>query len=454
MNKNILSTLLIIPFIVLIIYLFLGESISKKMNDILNSKNTQNAAENIDPLELALVQGNAQLSLILSNLETDDNKSLGYTGQSKMAIDSKDNLYVTYRQKVEGQYEIFVAKIDKNSQLIFNKPVTSLDSTQRVSSIAIDYQDNIHLVWYGLNTNEEKLGRQIKYIKSTDGGESWSNPINIGPVLGYQQEDYWQEHPQISTYQKDVYIVWEGKDTENKNQQIKFAHSANQGQTWSSWKNIVPQNNLEEGKTKSSQSRPSITIDSNGHLHLIFYSTFGGNIQSIRYAYSKNKGSTWTNTASISGQENIDARHTTAAYLKNKIITVWRQGPKDKDDGPSQIYYSILNLDENKWTQPTLVHKSKNFQYFPAITTNGDTAIISYMETPKDGGYPNEDPEPGTIYLTRLGLTDLKITEPLTIDRSSAYPHLTLNVEKNIFYLVYQKDLNPAKILIKVGKFE
>jgi hypothetical protein len=453
-NKNLLSTFLIIPFLILIVYLFLGNSITEKVNSILNKKSSQNTAESTNALDLALIEGNAQLSLILSNIETDDNKSLGYTGQNKMAIDSKDNLYFTYRQKVEGQYEIFVAKVDKNSQVVFNKPVTSLSSTQRVSSIAIDYQDNIHLVWYGLDTEEENLGRQIKYIKSTNGGETWSDPVNIGPVLGYQQEDYWQEHPQISTYLKDIYIVWEGKDTGYENQQIKFAHSKNQGNSWSTYQNIVPQEVIEATAKPASQSRPSITIDSKGNLHLIFYSTLGGNTQQIRYAYSQDKGESWTSPASISPQENIDARHTTTAYLKDKIIAVWRQGTRDKDDGPSQIYYSILNLNENNWTKPTIVHETKNFQYFPAITTNGDTAIISYMETPNDGGYPNEDPEPSTIYLTKLGLSDLKITEPLTIDTNSAYPHLTLNIEKNIFYLIYQKDLNPSKVLIKVGKFE
>ena len=182
-------------------------------------------SQTTNSLALDLTNTNLKTESFNEYISTDDNKGLGYTGQNKIAIDSKGNIYFVYREKVEGKYEIFITKIDKNKNLVFNKPVTDIKSTQRVPSMTIDYRDNIHIVWYGIDINQENLGRQIKYIKSANGGETWTNPINIGPVTGYKQEDYWQEHPQISSFEKNLFIVWEGKDENNQNQQIKTKQS-------------------------------------------------------------------------------------------------------------------------------------------------------------------------------------------------------------------------------------
>ena len=372
MNKNILLLILFTPIILGIVYAFYGSRIPSSFLNLLN--NTK--IETTKPIDLEVLNSSFNIKTIQNSMQTDDEKGLGYTGQNKIAIDSKGNTYITYRQKQNGKYEIFVAKFDKNNEAIFNKQITEIKSAQRVSSIAIDYRDTIHIVWYGIDSIEELLGRQIKYSHSSDGGETFSKPLNIGPVEGYKSEDYWQEHPQISTYKNNLFIVWEGKDTNNENQQIKFASSANSGKTWSTWRNIYP-------TAGNAQSRPSIVVDSTQNLHLFFYSNFGEESPQIKYSSSDNAGKTWTNPVKISNNSNEsknDSRHVSAAYLKDKIIAVWREGPKDNDQGPSQIYYSILDITKGKWTEAQKVAKSSNYQFFPAITTNGATAVIAFME--------------------------------------------------------------------------
>ena len=442
MNKNLLSLLLFLPLIIALTYHFAGNQIINFIKAKMSSKESQTT----NSLALDLTNTNLKTESFNEYISTDDNKGLGYTGQNKIAIDSKGNIYFVYREKVEGKYEIFITKIDKNKNLVFNKPVTDIKSTQRVPSMTIDYRDNIHIVWYGIDINQENLGRQIKYIKSANGGETWTNPINIGPVTGYKQEDYWQEHPQISSFEKNLFIVWEGKDENNQNQQIKIATSANSGQTWTKWRNVYL-------TTDSTQSRPSAIVDAKGQLHLFFYSTLGEESQEIRYLSSNDLGKTWTNPIKISNNSKNDSRHVAASYLKNKIIAVWREGPKDYDLGVAQIYYSILDLTDNKWTEPQIVAKSNKYQLFPAITTNGSTAIISWMETEDNSDFPNEDPEAGKLYITKLDLTKKEISKARQIDANAAYPNLTLDIENDTFYLLYQQGGIPSQIILKSGKF-
>jgi hypothetical protein len=447
MNKNIPAAILITPFIILTIYMIWGSQIRSWILKKIDNQADTPPTEHSDPINLNTITSEINLREINADIKTDDNKGLGYTGQNKIALDSKGNIYITYRNKNEGRYEIFVAKFDKDQNLIFNKAITKYESTQRVPSLTIDYEDNIHIVWYGLDPQQENLGRQIKYTKSTDKGETWSTPQNIGPVEGYKNEDYWQEHPHISSFKKNLYVVWEGKDNENPNQQIKFASSNDSGENWSTWKNIY----VTKG---DSQSRPTVIVDSKGVINLFFYSGYETENSQIRYAYSKDEGATWSTPVLLSKNQSNDARHIAAAYLKDKIIAVWREGPRDKDAGGTNIYYSIL--DSNQWTAPQPITPSvSEYKFFPSITTNGSTAIISWMQTPKYSDFPNEDPEGGDLYITKIDLNQLVIKEPILIDTESSYSNLSLDVERNVFFLLYEKGLSePFPIKIKFGKFE
>ena len=150
---------------------------------------------------------------------TDDLKGLGFPDSRKLAQDSQGNLYVAYRKKHRAdnklRYHIFVAKSPDQGTtwqtLNNNRPIEKIgDYTQRVPSIAIDSQDTLHVVWYGLDAEQGSNEREIKYVRSTNGGESWSEWQNIVEVPDYNGGTLWQEHPVLHIGRDDtLYLVWQ-----------------------------------------------------------------------------------------------------------------------------------------------------------------------------------------------------------------------------------------------------
>ena len=99
-------------------------------------------SQTTNSLALDLTNTNLKTESFNEYISTDDNKGLGYTGQNKIAIDSKGNIYFVYREKVEGKYEIFITKIDKNKNLVFNKPVTVTDYPKEIKSFYMRLNDD------------------------------------------------------------------------------------------------------------------------------------------------------------------------------------------------------------------------------------------------------------------------------------------------------------------------
>lgn len=352
--------------------------------------------------------------------DSEDIKGLGYSGQNKLVSNSKGQIFTTYRKKVNEQYSVFVSKlIIENGQLKAEKGVNVSNpdenlASQRVGSLFVDSKDNIHLVWYGENENGNS-GRQIKYAKSNNNGETWTEPIVISTVEGFNKEDLWQEHPSVIVDSEGIiYIAWEGKDKTHSSQQIKFSKSAD-GIIWSDWKNILPNN--------SSQSRPNILVNSKGDLFVLAYSRSGLENQQIWFTKSADKGESWSDWQRVSSS-GTDARHVDAATDNNDNIHItWRQGEENKK---SQIYYSKYSNKED-FSKPLKVAPSNVYQFFPQIGLGKkDEIYISWIETDKKSNYPEDDPETGDSYITSKSSPDINFKPKTIIEKKALYPNLWL----------------------------
>lgn len=364
---------------------------------------------------------------------SDDIDSLGFPPQRKIVLDNKGNVFVAYRKKFNGNFEIFVAKISKqDGKWVVSgneKPIVQIGgNAQRVPAIAIDSRNGLHIVWYGADNNTQEGNRQIKYIQSQDGGQTWSEWLDISPVESYNNGDYWQEHPYISVGRNDeLYVVWEGKDSQNNNQQIKFTKSQNMGKTWSHWQNI----SVTPGGT---QSRPVIIQDSAGKLHLLMYSSLGKSIQQIQYSFSLNDGQTWSKWQNISNSF-FDTRHMSAIIDKNNLIhVVWRSVTPL---GPTQIYYSFLN--KGQWSEPKLIAESSHNQFFPSIGIDeSNNLYVTWMETDKNYNLPREKPEGGQIYTAEIQNGQTEQHKLQSQGEKNLYPSLPAKiVEINNLFLIY-----------------
>lgn len=335
--------------------------------------------------------------------ETQNSKAMGYTDSRKIVRDSHGNLYVAYRKKYklfyETAYHIFVAKSADNGLtwhvLNHGQPIETVgDFNQRVPAIAIDQADGLHVVWYGpdeITTNDDE--NQIKYVRSTDGGLTWSAWRNITPVTGYSGQALWQEHPTIYVGSDNlIYVVWEGRDDwYTQSAQIKFTRSNDGGYSWTPWVNVAPSNH--------SHSRP-VLVASGEQLYVFAYGNRGG-MQQILYASSTNQGNHWSHWQPVtpSGQ---DQRHVAAAVDNaGGIHIVWRQPPFSASSAQSdktQIYYAVF--DGVNWSSPVQVGShAGSAQTYPSIAVDAEQLVwITWVETTDPYNFPNDAPTTGSVY--------------------------------------------------------
>lgn len=365
--------------------------------------------------------------------QTQNNKAMGYTDSRKIVRDSLGNLYVAYRKKYklhdETAYHIFVAKSSDNGSrwrvLNGQRPIATVgDINQRVPAIAIDQHDGLHVVWYG----PDEMGaaeneNQIKYVHSADGGESWSAWRNISFVAGHQDQSLWQEHPTIFIDQANrIYIVWEGRDEwHTDGSQIKFIKSSDGGLSWSTWVNIAP--------SRSSRSRPSL-IATSEKLYLFAYGARNG-LRQILYASSTDDGLSWSGWQQVAPAFQ-DQRHVSAAVdAKGIIHIVWRQlpfWPTTEQDQSAQIYYATF--DGAIWSAPVRVGAHRGVaQTYPSITVDREEIVwITWLETTDPYDFPNDAPTTGSVYYAAKNHRGWSTPLRFASGNNNLYPSLRRNL--------------------------
>ncbi|MBD3238260.1 MAG: hypothetical protein GF332_01290 [Candidatus Moranbacteria bacterium] len=367
--------------------------------------------------------------------QTDDRRALGYPGQRKIVRNKQGDYFIAYRKKYQGDHQIYVAKLSKvDSDWRISgtrKPVAFFpgDLDQRVPSIDIDEQGTLHLVWYGSDQPYRKNYRQIKYTQSQD-GLNWQPWRNIAQVQGYSNYNlYWQEHPYIDCGENGIYIVWEGKDQQFQKQQVKFIKSTDKGQTWSEWKNVNPMAN-------KTQSRPLILQDSKKNLHLLMYASLGQGEQQIQYAKSKDQGETWTDWQSLSNS-NFDSRHFSASMdEQDRIYLVWRIYDTA---GEKKAQIMLRTMDENGWGDIRAVESKTDInQFFPGIAVQNQSQgyLIAWIASAQAFGLPREDPLQGDLNLVLFD-KNLNKKDKLTSFGNIYYPSLIENFQNQEAAMVF-----------------
>lgn len=411
-----------IVFLALVMWL-LYISFRQKKNDVLISpkevvkikESSSSVAIPFKPSPIGI-----QVGTPIKITKTEDVKALGYTGQKKMVRDTLGNIYIAYRNKYNGEYQIFVAKLTKQAgggykALYTNRPIANLgdDATQRVPAISIAEDNTLYVTWYGLE-ERKGIGRQVKFSLSKDFGSTWSKWKNIALVSGYDEsEDYWQEHPSIATRSENIYIVWEGKDKEFSEQQVKFTKSMDGGTTWLPWKNIHTTND-------HTQSRPVITLTDDGSLHVLMYSNDGDN-QQIWYSRSSDEGLSWTEWENIS-KSAFDSRHVDLVAVENKLHSVWREYREEK----AVIMYAVF--ESGTWSTAQVLKDSSKHQLFPSIHSLANMVAVTWTETADSSDLPREAPSSGVVNYAILepSSNELKFGK-LDASSDTLYSHILID---------------------------
>lgn len=172
---------------------------------------------------------------------------------SAIAIDSQDNIHIIYDRIVAGQSVVFYMKRTNGSWGSEETVSQVLGSSQRNAVIAIDFLDNVHVVWRGGGEGIFSANVQIKYRKRTAGG--WGSMELVTDINNTQYL------PSIAIDSADnVHVVWYGRGWEGKTQRnIRYRKRTT---TWQTPEAITD--------ISHSQYIPQIALDSNDVPHVVW----------------------------------------------------------------------------------------------------------------------------------------------------------------------------------------
>ncbi|MCG2825278.1 MAG: hypothetical protein L6265_01650 [Thermoplasmatales archaeon] len=206
---------------------------------------------------------------------TDDHRDEYDHFNSVVAVDSNDNLhlaYVTNRPSGIGGYsiyEIHYRKFDGNNWSEEVNVSNSIYGAKNYPSVAVDSQNNVHVVWLDTRDDPEAIKGEIYYTKLDTNGDILVN----NSKLTEHYESSWAPSIAIDK-QNNVHIVWLIDHNASHNE-LRYMKLDNDGNI------IINDTYLTESCAKDADyfSIPRIAIDSMNRLHVVFMDDGDGNYE-------------------------------------------------------------------------------------------------------------------------------------------------------------------------------
>lgn len=161
-------------------------------------------------------------------------KPINLSNSSLNTVDSaigvfENNFYVVWNDMTKRSTNIFFAKSEDSGQT-FGKPINLSNTSgtpiiNRDGSLAVS-DGIIFLVWY----DESEKENYIHFTKSTDGGLTFSTPINLS------QSNATSKYAQVAANGKNVYVMWQ--DYSQGNSEVFLRESTDYGVTFGGIKNL------------------------------------------------------------------------------------------------------------------------------------------------------------------------------------------------------------------------
>ena len=378
---------------------------------------------------------------------TNDWQGLAWGETRKLAVDSRGTIYLAYRSvvaTVQG-YKAFVDfSTDSGSTWLHlgGGPIHPGNQVQRVPAVSMGSNGVMQVVWNEVPTDVSG-DRQIWYSRWL--GDRWSLPEIIPSYIpGNQNQNapdplHWQEHPDILVDRFNpsrVYVVWEGTDPANLASGAcpsncttpMFTESENGGSSWSNYTKLVQPNG-------ESQSRPTISQDSNGLLHVAWYATnqtVKGNAQ-IRYVYSKDFGKSWSSeTQPVPETYGVDQRYPSlAADSRGDVYMVWKEKRQSSSQNSPQNQTLYSELAGGVWSPPKVIHPDTQNQMFPTIQVDNESNIYVGWYTGGPYSWPGDPPsqfDGSQIWIAKFnGTWSARQLTSSTTNRSINFPANPIN---------------------------
>jgi len=207
-------------------------------------------------------------------------RSPGQAFEPEIAIDSLGVINVAWEDTAPGESVIMFSRSTDGGQT-FSDPaqVSQAGGDATEAHVRVDSSNNIHIVWVG-NT---EVDPQAFYSRSTDGGASFSDPINLSNRPGRDIHK-----PFLATHNGTVYVAYHEEAGSNK--QVYLVRSTDGGASFSDPAQVSQASN-STGRAHST----AMIADKRGQLHLIWIDTsVVGNDEGVLFYRNTRNGSNFS----------------------------------------------------------------------------------------------------------------------------------------------------------------
>jgi hypothetical protein len=217
--------------------------------------------------------------------------------------------------------------------------------------------DNVYVVWQESVPGESKRNYDIFFKRSNDSGDSFSKEINLSNNRGFS------EHPQISSSEDSVYVVW--ADDSSGNRQIIFRKSNDKGDSFS--KEI----HLSNPESQVSESMETFAFGSSAYV--VWLEKVLNGTHRVMLASSKDHGATFGEPQILS-ENAMDHTYPKVSAFGEHVYVSW-----NVDEAPtvdSGVFFIASSDNAETFSNVTKLNRDKKDFGEPQIASYANKVYV------------------------------------------------------------------------------
>lgn len=217
--------------------------------------------------------------------------------------------------------------------------------------------DNVYVVWQESVPGESKRNYDIFFKRSNDSGDSFSKEINLSNNRGFS------EHPQISSSEDSVYVVW--ADDSSDNRQIIFRKSNDKGDSFG--KEI----HLSNPESQVSESMETFAFGSS--VYVVWLEKVLNGTHRVMLASSKDHGATFGEPQILS-ENAMDHTYPKVSAFGEHVYVSW-----NVDEAPtvdSGVFFIASSDNAETFSNVTKLNRDKKDFGEPQIASYANKVYV------------------------------------------------------------------------------